>query len=517
MKTSAVSEELGYLEYFGLSHNPFPVAPDDENFYISDHIDQILVEIVHGIVSRKGFMVLTGDIGLGKTTISRRIISIIEEKSVETSLVFHTAYQDVALLNEINLDFGLKPESLDLGNQMKLLNNFLLEQNRQGKNCAIIIDDAQNLNQKSLELIRMISNLEADQQKLVQILLIGQPELLDTLNLKALRQLKSRIIIRKEVKPLNMEELKNYLQFKLNIAGNKGLTTFNKSALKKVHQLSNGNFRQVNILMDRCLYAAFLYNSRQISRKIVNEAFLDLEPDKFQPKNKSMILLLPAFLLLCFAGGFFYFDLPIRSSPAPSVIKMPVVRKKSAVSAQLPDTGLSLPQNGTKQMVKKDVDQKPAIPESISEFLSVYNFSEFAESFYNALQSGQFEAVSKTIFDKKGYRLIRIDHVPEHIRGKYDILAYPSNQEGKAAFFLFWQPELNLPMFYYSYQGEEILEFQKMLTKIGMYADQIDGDVGRNLMKAVINFQKQNKLPVNGYPDERTLFLLCNQKGDSYK
>jgi general secretion pathway protein A len=178
MKLDMANEELRYLEYFGLGYNPFPVAPDNENFYISEHIDQILTELVHGIVARKGFMVLTGEIGLGKTTISRRIINILEENEVETSLILHTFYQDVELLREINKDFGLYTDNLELSDQMKVLNDFLINQNREGKNCAIIIDDAQNLNSKSLELIRMISNLETDREKLVQILLIGQPELM---------------------------------------------------------------------------------------------------------------------------------------------------------------------------------------------------------------------------------------------------------------------------------------------------------------------------------------------------
>jgi len=180
--------EMRYLDYFGLRFNPFPVVPDVENFFLSRNIDRVITEIVHGIDTRKGFMVLTGEIGLGKTTICRKIMNILEEKGTETSLVFHTAYQDVELLREINRDFGLEAGTLNLGTQMKVLNDFLLSRNAEGRNCTIIIDDAQNLSNKSLELIRMISNLETDHQKLVQILLIGQPELVDKLNSSDLRQ-----------------------------------------------------------------------------------------------------------------------------------------------------------------------------------------------------------------------------------------------------------------------------------------------------------------------------------------
>jgi len=118
MKAAQATEEYNYLNFFGLRHNPFPVAPDAENFYLSAQIDEIITEIVHGIDSRKGFMVLAGEVGLGKTTIGLRVMGILEEKENETSLVFHTTYQDVELLNEINRDFDLNPERLILSDQM---------------------------------------------------------------------------------------------------------------------------------------------------------------------------------------------------------------------------------------------------------------------------------------------------------------------------------------------------------------------------------------------------------------
>ncbi|RZB35393.1 MAG: hypothetical protein SRB2_03191 [Desulfobacteraceae bacterium Eth-SRB2] len=142
---------------------------------------------------------------------------------------------------------------------------FYWNKNRRGKNCAIIIDDAQNLSIKSLELVRMISNLETDQQKLVQILLVGQTELMDTLNSQKLRQLKSRIVISKEVRALTREELRNYLFFKLNMAGNRGRITFQEAAIKKIYQFTKGNLRQLNILMGRCFYVTLLYNTIKLA------------------------------------------------------------------------------------------------------------------------------------------------------------------------------------------------------------------------------------------------------------
>ncbi|MCP3951668.1 MAG: AAA family ATPase, partial [Desulfobacterales bacterium] len=487
MKNQSISEESGYLEYFSLKHNPFPVAPDDENFYISEHIEEILVEIVHGILSRKGFMVLTGDIGLGKTTISRRIIGILEEKGVETSLVFQTAYQDAALLREINRDFGFKSDSLDLGDQLGSLNDFLLKQTQSGKNCAIVIDDAQNLNQKSLEMVRMISNLEADQQKLVQILLIGQPELLETLNSKELRQLKSRIIVRKEAQPLSVTELKNYIIFKLNLAGNNGTTTLKKNALRRLHHFSRGNLRLSNILMDRCLCVAFLYNTRKINRQIVNEAFKDLQPPRPVPVKKKVVACLAVVLLMVLCGGFLYIGQPHSPlSAAPEV-----GQHKIAAPVQPPSDQLLAARAAPDQpVVKKTVPKTPAgsdtIPAPVSAFMDVHGLSWFTAEFLQALLTDQVAGVGAAIFEKTGYQLVQFQNVPVDISGQHDILAYPSPDDGREKFYLFWRPKLRVPVFYYSYQGTEIRGLQEMLAKFDLYNDTIDGNVGKNLMKAVV-------------------------------
>jgi len=145
-----------YLELGELSHNPFPMAPDDTDFYISDHTEKMLTNLVQSILAKKGFMLVTGEIGLGKTTLTRRVISILKEKKVETSLVLQSFYQEKDLLIAINQDFGIVNDDMHITRQMELLNQFLLKKNQQGINCAIVIDDAQSLTFKSLELIRMI-------------------------------------------------------------------------------------------------------------------------------------------------------------------------------------------------------------------------------------------------------------------------------------------------------------------------------------------------------------------------
>lgn len=505
MSTNRMNDELPYLEYFGLAYNPFPVAPDNENFYLSEHIDQILSDIVHGVITRKGFMVLTGEIGLGKTTISRRIISILEEKGVETSLILHTFYQDVDLLREINRDFGLEVDQLTLPEQMGCLNNFLIEQNRKGKNCTIIIDDAQNLTVQSLELIRMISNLETDKEKLVQILLIGQPELMDTLSSSEMRQLRSRVIIREEAQPLSQEELKDYVLFKLNAAGNTYTITILDSAFRKIHRDSKGNFRMVNNIMDRCLYVAFLYNTTTIDKSIVDEAYEDLK--YVDPRNTKRIFVsaLCMILILFAIGGTFAWGLFSKA------------RWLSADTFSERTEIISDTEKGEINLLKEKFSnaknqKKRDISEAVMNFLSAYRLESFEEIFFEAINTGFFSKVADSIFEKTGYQLIQLTNVPENIRDHYGILSC-SFGEQKISHFLFWKPSIQVKKFYIGYQGDEIKKLEKLLAQTQYYSYFIDGIVGQRLMWAVNHFQEAKKLDITGFPDNETIFLLCNEKG----
>ncbi len=520
MNTALLTEEQTYLEYFGFNQNPFPVAPDDENFYFSESIEQVIIEIIHGIVARKGFMILTGDIGLGKTTISRKILHILAEKNVETSLVFHTSCQDVELLNEINRDFGLQPDDLNFSDQMRLLNNFLLEQNHEGRNCAIIIDDAQNLSTKSLELIRMISNLEADHQKLVQILLIGQPELLSKLETQELRQLKSRIIISKRVQPLSADELETYLLFKLNASGNKGLVTIDHRALKMVYHLTRGNFRQINILMDRCLYSAYTRNTKSINRAIIKESSADICLITTVKRKKPLLRIVSIALPVFFILGSFYLGIPLQllnpKLDGQLSTKVVPTRRTSNPQAVSPkdDSGsqYDLPRMARLQSQDGMADQRDETPEPVAQFLKAYNLDHFAGSFFEALKNDRLKAITESMFYQSGFRLIKLDYLPSFISETFGALAYPLKPGGKDSFFLFWKPIIRFDKFYYNHTDQDIFWLQEMLARINLYHGRLDGIVGKYLMKAVIQFQKKMRLPITGYPDERTIFLLYHFK-----
>ena len=529
-----MDEELKYLDYFGLGDNPIPVAPDYQKFFLSDHIDLVISEIVHGIVARKGFMVLTGDVGLGKTTLSRKIISILEEKNVESSLVLHTMFEDAELLREINRDFGIESDSLHLSDQLRLLNGFLIEQNRKGRNCAIIIDDSQNLNLKNLELVRMISNLETNSEKLVQVLLIGQLELLNKLNLPEMSQLKSRVIISEEAHPLNQEELQRYINFKLNIAGNQGKTNITNSSFRAIFKYTGGNFRKVNILMDRCLYVAFLKDTTNIDRSIVDEAEQDLY-NSVSPKKRTPRYVWPALVIILLAAtlaGAVYFEMipgiPLSvlqetTPPPPAQAAPPPAQQDTAADtatpvAAIPEAGAggksSKPaeQKEPKEKVagiKLNVPSPTVIPQAVSDFLAHYHLSGYEIDLYRAMETVRFKDVQDTIWEETGYHLILLETLPEKLRNDYTVLEFVSNRTATRKFILFWKPTVVIPNFYLGYQGTEIKILERLLAARKFYTYEIDGIVGSRLMKALGRFQNYQGLPVTGTPDTTTIFFLC--------
>lgn len=515
MMTANRQNSLEYLNHFGLLQNPFPVAPDDANFYLSDTIEEIIAEIVHGVCARKGFIMLTGDVGLGKTTITRRILKILESKEVCTSLVFHTSLKDVDLLREINRDFGLSVDgdndSEQLGDQLQRLNDFLVDQYGKGKNCAIIIDDAQNLDRSSLELVRMISNLEVDQQKVVQILLVGQTELMTTLTSRAMRQLYSRIVIRKVVRSLSHAELRSYIQFKLNTAGNQGRITLTPWAYRRLYRLSKGNFRNVNMLMDRCLYAICLGGGYQITRRTVNVAVSDLNPEKVSVRKRGFAwaasLLIPTMVALLSWGLHFQTSQEsMANSPGgKNIYKVP----KSSPVAQAVTVAAtpSLPDS-----LKYARTAEPSINPAVRAFLSIYQLERFETDFQQAIKDGTLEHLALRIYGETGFQLVRLRSVPDKIRKKYGALAFSLGDNQPPMWLLFWRPQLELRRFYYDYRGEEILALQKVLRDLHFYNYKLDGIVGRRLMSAVLSFQKNSGLQMTGFPDPVTIFWVCNQQ-----
>jgi general secretion pathway protein A len=270
-------DHLLYQTHFGLSEAPFNITPDPSFLYLSASHREGLAQLSYGIRARKGFVVLTGEVGTGKTTLVHALLNDLNG-SCQTALIFSTIVSPADLLRSVCEEFGLvEPKSpLDeIHDYLVSLNEFLLESYRKNENCALIIDEAQNLSAEVLESIRLLSNFETSKDKLLQILLVGQPELAVRLNSPELRQLKQRVMLRHHLRALSLQECCEYVSNRLKIAGG-DRTLFTPSALENIYMYSGGIPRLVNVLCDNALLTGYALGRKEIDAPIIKEVAQDL-------------------------------------------------------------------------------------------------------------------------------------------------------------------------------------------------------------------------------------------------
>ena len=266
-----------YRDFFGLKEKPFNITSDPSFLFLSKKHQEALAHLTYGIKERKGFIEITGEIGTGKTTLCRVLLNSLGEKVKTAYLLNSNITSDMQLLNTIIYDLGIKPVGKNKMALLKALNEFLLEQISLGNNVVLIIDEAQNLRAKVLEQIRMLSNLETDKEKLLQIVLVGQPELKDILRSPDLRQLNQRITVRFHIHPLDRQETEEYIKHRLSLAGANGNVYFYKEALDEIHSFSNGVPRLINILCDKSLLLGFVLETKNITDEIVKKTISEME------------------------------------------------------------------------------------------------------------------------------------------------------------------------------------------------------------------------------------------------
>ena len=272
-----------YQEFYGLKEKPFALTPDPQFLYLSDSHRTAIDSLHYGIEQREGFIVITGDIGTGKTTICRAFLEKLD-KNVKTAVIFNSFLTEEELLESILLDFGFPSKGRTKKERIDALNKLLIHLLSHEKNAVLIIDEAQNLSIPVLEQIRMLSNLETEKEKLLQIILFGQLELDQKLRSAELKQLNQRIAIRHHLLPLTRAEMESYIDQRLMVAGAQGSITFSKSALNEIYKFSKGTPRLINLLCDRALLGGFVEQTYHIDKEIIKKAKDSLLGEEESPK-----------------------------------------------------------------------------------------------------------------------------------------------------------------------------------------------------------------------------------------
>jgi general secretion pathway protein A len=267
-----------YLDYYGLTEPPFDITPNPRFLFYSAKHREAFNHLLYGIRERKGFVQLTGEVGAGKTTLCRAMLEQLDGHYA-TALVLNPILRADELMKAIAIEFGLDVKGMDRLETVAAINNFLLWQVEQRKDAVLIIDEAQDLTEELLEQIRLLSNLETDDRKLLQIVLLGQPELRDRLNSPRLRQLRQRITVRYHLRPLSRAELSRYIRHRLEVSGAKGAPRFTQPALWRIYRYSRGIPRLVNAVCDKALLAGFINHTECLDYRVIGVAIRELEGD----------------------------------------------------------------------------------------------------------------------------------------------------------------------------------------------------------------------------------------------
>lgn len=256
-----------YLDFYKLKEQPFNLTPDSHFLFRSEKHKEALVHLIYGLRERKGFILITGEIGAGKTTLCRALIKDLG-RYFKVALIFNPMVSPCGLLRAIVNDLDIPCKNRTKQGLIEALNKHLLE----GEEVIVIIDEAQDLSPSALEQVRLLGNLETEKKKLLQLVLVGQPELKDLLAKEKLKQLNQRIAVRYHIQPLNRAETSEYIYYRLNIAGAEGKIWFPPDALAEIYINSSGIPRIINIICDYCLMVGYTNESWMINKEMVNQA-----------------------------------------------------------------------------------------------------------------------------------------------------------------------------------------------------------------------------------------------------
>jgi len=266
-----------YKKFFGLKENPFNVNPDPRYLFLTPHTQEALACLTYGIETRKGFILMTGEVGTGKTTLINKLLEWLHKERVFTAFVFNPRLSVSQFFDFMMADFGIACESHQKGQMLLKLNQWLLDRYRAGERAVLVVDEAQNFSPQMLEEIRLLTNLETSTEKLLQIVLAGQPELEQKLNQPELRQLRQRITLRAKTRQLTLEETHGYIEERLRIAGAENPGIFSPEAVETVHRYARGIPRVTNLLCEHALVSSFADQKNPVPAEIVEEVARDFD------------------------------------------------------------------------------------------------------------------------------------------------------------------------------------------------------------------------------------------------
>jgi len=535
-----------YLEFYGFREKPFNLTPDPRFVFLSKNHKEAFAHLLYGINNRTGFIALTGEVGSGKTTVLRALLSQLDADHHRTALIFNPCLSPPELLQSITREFGIPTGTSHSPSLLEALNLFLLQQNAEGHTVVLVIDEAQNLEAGVLEQIRLISNLETDREKLIQIVLSGQPEFAQLLKREEMRQLSQRITVRYHLQPMDFQDTVDYINHRLGVAGGRGGAIFSRWALKRIYRYSRGLPRLINAVCDRMLLAGYARDTARINFWTAEAGIRDMRKDTASDTRRRSLILIPTLVMLAvfLAIGIYYMrpDFIDRFNAwhrVEATQKLPEATGEQAKKDSV-TTGEELSRAMAADLGKVSESESarrafntlagfwkvPAIPDNghfiqvdgmeraaLDRELRLYRFSGNLGALLRFDYPAVLELTLPGIPGKRFLSLVGMENerllVDPPLAGRRSLTFSELEKHWSGRGFFLWKDPLNLVTVISSgIKGDHIKRLQGLLQEAGAYSGPLTGFYGGDTLSAVKKFQSSKGIEQDGIIGGKTLMLL---------
>jgi len=527
-----------YLDFYGFREKPFNLTPDPRFVFLSKNHKEAFAHLLYGIQNHAGFILLTGEVGSGKTTVLRTLLSQLDADHHRTALIFNPCLSPAELLRNINREFGIPSEISTPSNLLDLLNQFLLKENAEGHTVVLVIDEAQDLETPVLEQIRLISNLETDRDKLVQIVLSGQPEFIEILNRNEMRQLNQRITVRYHLHPLDFQDTVQYIRHRLELAGVMGRLVFTTKAMKRIYKYSGGLPRLINAVCDRALLTGFARDKTKIDSRITAAGIKDMEKNSGAYARKWRFAVSALVVLAVIVAGVLSLKWdeligPFRpSKPAAPTVKqigrVTIPNDEELFRAMVAELGKTTEIESARRAFNALVKfwYVPPIPEntSMSQFneieraalerdLRLYRFSGNLGALLRLNTPAFLEMNFPEVQGERFISLVGLDDdtflIDPSVSEKKFLTFKEIETYWSGKGFILWRDFLNiLPHKPSEQRGEHVKRLQGLLKEGGVYGQPLTGVYDPETLSAVKKFQSSKGIEQDGIVGGQTLMLL---------
>ena len=514
-----------YCNYYGFREKPFAMTPNPRFLFLSKNHKEAFAHLFYGIRNNSGFIELTGEVGSGKTTVLRTLLGQLDRETYRTALIFNPCLSALELLQNINREYNIPCDDLNNAKLINSLNEFLLRENAAGRTVVLVIDEAQNLDPAVLEQIRLISNLETEKDKLLQILLVGQPELEQMLRRPDMRQLSQRITVHYHLKPLDYPDTVAYINHRLEVAGEKKRVIFSRGALRRIFRYSGGLPRLINVACDRALLAGFMKNSFVITSRMAATAIADVSREtgpRFSLRQR-----ITAALFLCAAlvgAGIYVSTQEIAGTSKPQMIKpeMSVTEFSRAAELELAKTSEAESLRGTFNILARLWSVAPVsetknsfslAQASLDRGLQLYRYNGNLGRLLRMDCPAILELSVQTAADRRYLVLTGTENdrflIAPPLLGRSSLTAAELEMLWTGDSYLLWKNAENLSSIRtIGISGAQVKRLQCLLKETGTYNGPLTAVFDKDTREAVRQFQLRQGIRADGVAGSQTLFLL---------